>query len=172
MSHDRGCPCGKEFYEYEECKRSDCDRCPKKNDCNVVFDGISKHNGEYWYKCTTCGKSDWCASYDKFEQNEPLKDCTGTYKKEKKDMDRTFNSTKTQKQYVCIRSEHPPILLEGEDALIDSFNSNLRTDTDRYYELGAEVEIKVTVSVKNKPVYRDGATTGASGYRVPFENRD
>lgn len=155
MSHDRGCPCGKDPYEYTECEKLDCDRRPKKNDCNVVFDGLSAHNGEYWYRCTTCGKTDWCAYYDEFEKNEPLKDCTGTYKKEK-GMDRTFNPpTKPQKQYVCIRGDHPPILLTDEDALIGSFNSNLRTDADRYYELGPEVKIKTTVEVvKSEPVYR------------------
>lgn len=26
MSHDRGCSCGKEPYEYEDCRRADCDR--------------------------------------------------------------------------------------------------------------------------------------------------
>jgi hypothetical protein len=26
MSHDRGCSCGKEPYEYEDCHRADCDR--------------------------------------------------------------------------------------------------------------------------------------------------
>ena len=162
MSHDRGCPCGREKYEYEECEKSDCMRRPKTNDCNVVFDFLSNHNGEYWYRCLTCGRTDWCAYYDKFEPNEPLKDCTGTHKKEK-GMTRGINSSKTQKQYVCIRDGHPPILLEGEDALIGSFNSNLRTDADRYYELGPEVKIKTTVEVvKTEPVYRSGLTSAGT----------
>jgi len=29
MSHDRGCFCGKEPYEYEDCRRADCDRGAK-----------------------------------------------------------------------------------------------------------------------------------------------
>ncbi len=41
-------------------------------------------------------------------------------------------------------------------------------DKDRIYRLGEEVEVKVTVAVKNKTVYRENA----SGYRTPFENRD
>lgn len=31
-----------------------------------IFDGVSMHNGEYWYnwyKCDRCGKRDWIASY-------------------------------------------------------------------------------------------------------------
>lgn len=28
---------------------------------NVVFDYLSPHNGEYWYKCTVCGAGDWVA---------------------------------------------------------------------------------------------------------------
>lgn len=43
--------------------------------CNVVYDYCSPHNGEYWYKCTTCGATDWCAYYDKFERDEPLRGC-------------------------------------------------------------------------------------------------
>lgn len=50
------------------------------NKCNVIFDYSSPHNGEYWYKCTTCGASDWVARYDKFERNEPIKGCTGVPK--------------------------------------------------------------------------------------------
>ena len=29
----------------------------------LVYEGCSPHNGEYWYKCPRCGKSDWIASY-------------------------------------------------------------------------------------------------------------
>lgn len=53
-----------------------------KNDCDVVFDFCSQHNGEYWYKCNTCGSEDWVPYYDKFERNEPLKDCPGVYDNE------------------------------------------------------------------------------------------
>jgi len=28
MSHDRGCPCGKEPYEYDECRKASCTRNP------------------------------------------------------------------------------------------------------------------------------------------------
>ena len=33
-----------------------------------VADGVSMHNGEYWYVCRRCGKRDWIASYGTLEQ--------------------------------------------------------------------------------------------------------
>lgn len=30
MSHDRGCPCGREFYEYQECQESNCYKREKR----------------------------------------------------------------------------------------------------------------------------------------------
>lgn len=33
--------------------------------CDVRFDFLSPHNGEYWYKCHTCGAREWFAYYDK-----------------------------------------------------------------------------------------------------------
>ena len=75
---------------------------------------------------------------------------------------------KEPKRYVWIRAD-------GEAKIIDTDIVELwqgpyfDRDKDRIYELGAEVEVKVTVEVKNKkPVYRENA----SGYRTPFENRD
>lgn len=35
---------------------------------DIVFDGMSPHNGEHWYKCTECKKSDWIASYGVLSQ--------------------------------------------------------------------------------------------------------
>lgn len=48
MSHDRGCPCGRESYEYADCKKTSCNRKPKqtKRDA-LVFVGRMQpfHNG-------------------------------------------------------------------------------------------------------------------------------
>ena len=58
------------------------------------------------------------------------------------------------KRYVWIRAD-------GEAKIVDTDIVELwqgpyfDKDTDRIYELGAEVEIKVTVAVKNKTVYRE-----------------
>lgn len=60
------------------------------------------------------------------------------------------------KRYVWIRAD-------GEAKIVDTDIVELwqgpyfDKEKDRIYELGAEVEIKVTVSVKNKPVYRESS---------------
>lgn len=78
-------------------------------------------------------------------------------------MSKIINPNKGAKQYICIRETDDNfeiIFLKNEDALIASFNSNLSTGADRYYELGPEVKIKTTVEVvKSEPVYRSGATS-------------
>jgi hypothetical protein len=43
--------------------------------CNIKFDFVSKHNGEYWYYCTHCGAKDWFAYYDKPASDKPIGDC-------------------------------------------------------------------------------------------------
>lgn len=40
-----------------------------------VSDGVSIHNGEYWYRCTKCGTKDWIASYGTLDQLRPI-ECT------------------------------------------------------------------------------------------------
>lgn len=40
---------------------------------NWKYDGLSFHNGEYWYKCTKCGATDWIASYGTEDQLRPKK---------------------------------------------------------------------------------------------------
>ena len=40
----------------------------KKTEHDIVADGVSSHNGEYWYRCTKCGMRDWIASYGTQEQ--------------------------------------------------------------------------------------------------------
>ncbi len=40
----------------------------KKQKHNWKFKGCIPHNGEYWYKCSKCGREDWINSYDTREQ--------------------------------------------------------------------------------------------------------
>ncbi len=69
----------------------------------------------------------------------------------------------TSKRYVWIRAD-------GEAKIIDTDIVELwqgpyfDREKDRIYELGNEVEIKVTVAVKNKTVYR-GERSYAEGTR-------
>ena len=70
---------------------------------------------------------------------------------------RHLKTMKTEpKRYVWIRAD-------GEAKIIDTDIVELwqgpyfDREKDRIYELGAEVEIRVTVNVKNKTVYREGS---------------
>lgn len=48
----------------------------KKLGPDVVYDGYHGHNGEYWYKCNTCGAEDWCGyPSDAWERDECLPTC-------------------------------------------------------------------------------------------------
>ena len=73
---------------------------------------------------------------------------------------RTFTPNET-KRYVVMRSGLPPQIVTGKDELIQAARG--AGEKDRIYELGAEVEIKVTVAVKNKPVYREGSYLKGTG---------
>lgn len=46
-----------------------------------VSDGLSSHNGEYWYKCIECGKTDWIASYGTMDQLDNGEPCEGQKQK-------------------------------------------------------------------------------------------
>jgi hypothetical protein len=43
--------------------------------CNIVFDYLNEHNGEYWYKCTTCGAREWFGRHSKPYTNTKLTNC-------------------------------------------------------------------------------------------------
>jgi hypothetical protein len=43
--------------------------------CNVKFNFVSVHNGEYWYKCRTCGAREWFGRRDKPAYYSPLSGC-------------------------------------------------------------------------------------------------
>jgi hypothetical protein len=43
--------------------------------CNIVFDFVSPHNNEHWYRCTTCGATDWFAYYGRPAHDKPIKGC-------------------------------------------------------------------------------------------------
>ncbi len=154
MSHDRGCPCGREKWDYASCPEEDCH---KKE---------TKMEDTDWRPspCPECGEIREAARY-------PV--CKNVicqvkhYAKESNKRTRTMTMKTEPKRYVWIRAD-------GEAKIVDTDIVELwqgpyfDKEKDRIYELGAEVEIKVTVSVKNKTVYRENA----SGYRTPFENRD
>jgi hypothetical protein len=74
---------------------------------------------------------------------------------------------KEEQHYVWIRSDGDVRIIDDPVEIYQS--PDFDKAGDHIHRLGEEVEIKVTVQVKNKkPVYRENA----SGYRIPFENRD
>jgi hypothetical protein len=79
---------------------------------------------------------------------------------------RTMIKQETQR-YVWIRANGDATIVNDP---VELWQDPCFSKTeDRIYRLGEEVEVKVSVEVKNKkPVLRENA----SGYRTPFENRD
>ena len=43
--------------------------------CRVTFDFVSDHNGEYWYKCDTCGAREWFGRSASPRSDHPLEGC-------------------------------------------------------------------------------------------------
>lgn len=50
------------------------------------YTGCDIHKGDYWYKCSRCGASDWIPSYGSLGWLE-LKDCNPNDAKEKRHED-------------------------------------------------------------------------------------
>lgn len=47
-----------------------------KYPCSYVSNGVNKHRGEYWWKCTVCGATDWISYYSEpWSEGEPMRDC-------------------------------------------------------------------------------------------------
>jgi hypothetical protein len=61
---------------------------------------------------------------------------------------------KKPKRYVWVRANGDATIIDTD--IVELWQSpDFDREKDHIYELGNEVEIKVTVSVKNKPVYRE-----------------
>lgn len=39
-----------------------------KTEHSIFYAGLDSHKGEYWYKCSKCGESDWITSYGRRDQ--------------------------------------------------------------------------------------------------------
>ena len=77
---------------------------------------------------------------------------------------------KTEQKYVWFDTD------DGFKGIVTDLEALYRHPNydaeDRLYELGTEVKLEVTVkAVLKNPVFRESAKS-ASGYRVPFENRE
>jgi hypothetical protein len=181
MSHDRGCWCGRERFEYASCPD---EKCFKKKKCDVVFDFHSPHNNEYWYKCNTCGATDWFAYYhrDKVKRDEPLKDCemrdtdwrpsvcpdcgvmraAAEYPVCKNEECKEYGRGGPDKvERTMIKSKEPKQYLWVKSGKAPTFVTDITelyrhhdfdTLNDKIYEVGQEVRLKVTI--EKDPVYR------------------
>jgi hypothetical protein len=173
MSHDRGCPCGKERNEYDSCVEPDCYK--KENqikefkslrDLNVQVNDMVTDGVTFPMYVHDISNTEHCiVGNTKWKWDNPKWILFSRAESEEKE--RTMIK-KELERYVWIRAD-------GEAKIIDTDIVELwqgpyfDREKDRIYRLGEEVEIRVTVAVKNKkPVYRENA----SGYRTPFENRD
>jgi hypothetical protein len=101
MSHDRGCHCGREPYEYDQC-----------ND-------------------QTCAKTS-----------------------------RSFKQPNTSVKYIWERAGSvQPDYVDQDDMIVITQRADYDPDTDRFFQVGNEVHVKITVEIKPKTVYRSGDDT-------------
>lgn len=126
MSHDRGCgDCGRDRGEYESCKENNC---------------IKRKN--------TMEDTDWRPS--------PCPKC-GVMRAAAKNPvcpNHACGVTLPSKRYVWIRANGDATIIDTD--IVGLWQSpSFDREKDRIYELGNEVEIKVTVAVKNKTTYRE-----------------
>lgn len=71
-------------------------------------------------------------------------------------VDRTMIKPKESKRYLWVRKDWTMSIIENPVELLDPTKfEGFDQENDRIYEIGPEVEVKVSVEVKNKPVYRE-----------------
>jgi hypothetical protein len=148
MSHDRGCgDCGRDRGEYDACVEKNCIK--RKNTMEDTDWRPSP--------CPQCGEMREAA------RNPVCRnvDCVNDVAK------RHLRTMKTEKYYIWSKQGKSLVMLDDLQWLFK--NPEFDSKDDKIYELGPEVKIEMTIKVTPaKPVYRENA----SGYRVPFENRD
>ena len=127
MSHDRGCPCGREPYEYDDCDLPIAD-CFKKE--NKMIDNDWRPSA-----CPHCGKLRAAA-------RNPI--CTNT--RCKSFIKSNQSMVKQKPRYVCIKASGEAIAV---DDAIDFWNSpDFDSAADSIYRLGDEIEISVSINAK------------------------
>ena len=137
MSHDRGCPCGRERYDYDTCPNEDC---YKRTDIMEDTDWRPS-------PCPLCGEMRSAGKNPKCDNPHCSTDTKRTPMMTMK--------TKTEpKQYVWIHRGGTIMLVEDLVKLFKDENFDPVNDT--IYELGAEVKLELNVKVTPaKPTYRE-----------------
>jgi hypothetical protein len=114
--------------------------------------------------CPECGELREAAKYPVCE-NKNCRDF-GRGGVDKIQKERTVIN-KEPKQYLWVKTDRAPMFVTDLVALYK--DRDFDPSEDKIYEIGPEVKLELNVKVTPaKPVYRENA----SGYRVPFENRD
>lgn len=166
MSHDRGCSCGREPYEYDDCIDPNClKRKTKMEDTDwrpspCPHCGMTREAARH----PVCTNPNCLKKEDKMDSDDWHKAHGLAEPGTKAYGERTV---KTEKQYLWVKAGRAPTFVTD---LIELYKDcDFDPNEDTIYELGPEVKLNLTVKVTpTKPVYRENA----SGYRVPFENRD
>lgn len=78
---------------------------------NWEFESCHPHNGEYWYKCSICGVSDWIGGYGTMNQLRP-EECKPVEVKTEKPME-TFIQPKIT-GYRQLSKEEAALMNEGK----------------------------------------------------------
>jgi hypothetical protein len=78
---------------------------------NWEFESCHPHNGEYWYKCSICGVSDWIGGYGTMDQLRP-EECKPVEVKTEKPME-TFIQPKIT-GYRQLSKEEAALMNEGK----------------------------------------------------------
>ena len=140
MSHDRGCPCGRESYDYATCEDSTCNKRSSK-----VKDTARKPS-----PCPECRRMRSTTKYPVCENENCIDFERGGPDKTQKERG-TIN--KEPKQYIWMRRDGTPTIVMDLMKLFK--DKNFEPDLDGIYELGPEVKLELNVKVTpSKPVYR------------------
>jgi hypothetical protein len=102
--------------------------------------------------CPKCGVMREAARYPVCENTE----CRDYGRGGPNKIERTMTMKTEPKRYVWISASGDATIIDTD--IVELWQSpSFDREKDRIYELGAEVEIKITVAVKNKTVYREGS---------------
>ena len=124
MSHDRGCPCGKESYEQADCGMKDCSRSRR-----VLVGAVSSN----WPPIPTGSPPNTTEiSYTNIKMGKTVKKQYVVY--------RPVSDTS---------SLTPLTIVTGQDGLVEYIRQvpEKAVDTLRIYELGREVSLVTTVEI-------------------------
>ena len=135
VSHDRGCACGRERSEYSSCVDPNC----------LKREAKMKDTDWRPSPCPECGEMRKAARHPVCRNVDCVNDVVKRHLK-------TITKQEPER-YVLLRSNGYATIIE--DPVMAWNDSTFNKLEDRIYRLGEEVEVKVSVSVKNKkPVYR------------------